>query len=158
MQDQKLKIFIVEDDPFFGNLVKNKISENGYSEPTLIDNSATFLERLLEMPDIVILDFNIDQMNGIDLLRKIKSVNPNIHVILLSAQHEMSVAVNSLKYGAYDYIEKNDSCLDRVLHILDRIKVTNQMLQKNQKLNSFKKIAIVITGVVIVSTLIFALS
>lgn len=158
MKNQKLKIFIVEDDLFFGNLVKKKIADHSTAVPVLIENSSTFLQRLLEMPDVVILDFNIDQMNGIDLLRKVKSINPNIHVILLSAQHEMSVAVNSLKYGAYDYIEKNDSCLNRVLHILERIEMTNAVLQKNQKLNKFKKIAIAGTVLLLSSFLIFSLS
>ena len=142
MKSQNLKIFIVEDDPFFGELVRSKVEQGGHENTSLINSSAVFLDRLLEMPDVVILDFNIDKMNGIDLLRKIKSVNPNIHVIFLSGQEEMSVAINSLKYGAYDYLEKNETNLKKLMHLLERIQSTNDMLQKNERLSRFKKEAL----------------
>jgi DNA-binding NtrC family response regulator len=152
-----LKVFIVEDDPFFGALVKERLLNEGYNSLQLISTSTQFLDRLLEMPDVVILDFNLDKLNGIDLLRKIKSVSPNIQVIFLSAQAEMSVAVNSLKYGAYDYIEKNESSLNKLLIILDRIQETNHYIKRNLALNKFKKMTIAIGAVAIIVALIFTL-
>lgn len=155
MKNQNLKIFIVEDDPFFGELVRSKVEQSGYEHTTLMKSSANFLDRLLEMPDVVVLDFNIDKMNGIDLLRKIKSVNPNIHVIFLSGQEEMTVAINSLKYGAYDYLEKNESSLSRLMYILQRIQSTNEILEKNAKLSKFRKVVTILAVAVLMSILLY---
>ncbi len=154
MKNYSLKIFIVEDDPFFGELVKSKITNEGYANSILIGSSQAFMNRLLEMPDVVIMDFNIDKLNGIDLLRKVKSVNPNIHVIFLSGQEEMSVAINSLKYGAYDYLEKNEASLNKLTHLLERIQTTNQMIKKNTTLKTFKKVAILTTTILLFTSFI----
>ena len=109
-----LNIFIVEDDAFYANLLKNEIVTNKLGEVTCFSSGETFLENLYKMPDLVLLDYNLGSMQGVDILKKIKAINPNIQVILLSAQEKMRVAITSLKYGAYDYVEKNDFAFDQI--------------------------------------------
>lgn len=134
------KIFIVEDDAFYANLLKNEIVKNRLGEVESFTSGESFLESLFKMPDIVLLDHNLGSMEGVDILKKIKSINPNIQVILLSAQEKMRIAITSLKYGAYDYVEKNDFALNRVVGLIKRISKFNQLIEE-QKQFRFAKIA-----------------
>ncbi|MFB0926159.1 MAG: response regulator, partial [Vicingaceae bacterium] len=89
--------------------------------------------------DIVLLEHNLGSMEGIDILKKIKSINPNIQVIILSDQEKIRVAITSLKYGAYDYVEKNDFALNRIVGLIKRISKFNQIVE-DQKHFKFAKI------------------
>mgnify|MGYP006091865061 FL=1 len=133
------KIFIVEDDAFYGNILKNEIVKNRLGEVEYFSTGEAFMDNLFKIPDIVLLDHNLGSMEGIDILKKIKSINPNIQVIILSAQEKIRVAITSLKYGAYDYVEKNDFALNRIVGLIKRISKFNQIVE-DQKHFKFAKI------------------
>ena len=78
---------------------------------------------------VVLLDHNLGSMQGVDILKNIKSLNPNIQVIILSAQVKMRVAITSLKFGAYDYVEKNDFAFDRIKTLIKSITKFNQIVK-----------------------------
>jgi DNA-binding NtrC family response regulator len=146
------KIFIVEDDAFYASLLKNEILKNRLGEVASFSNGESFMENLFKMPDIVLLDYNLGSMEGISILKKIKSINPNIQVIILSAQDKMRIAVTSLKYGAYDYVEKNDVAFDRIKALIKRISKFNQLVDEQKQLKIAKIVfAILITALLIVS-------
>ena len=139
------KIFIVEDDAFYASLLKNEIVKNRLGEVESFSSGEDFMENLFKMPDIVLLDYNLGSMQGVDILKKIKSINPNIQVILLSAQEKMRIAITSLKYGAYDYVEKNDFAFDRIKALIKRISKFNQIVEEQKQ---FKTVKMVCTGVI----------
>lgn len=139
------KIFIVEDDVFYASLLKNEIVKNRLGEVESFSSGESFMENLFKMPDIVLLDYNLGSMQGVDLLKQIKSINPNIQVILLSAQEKMHIAITSLKYGAYDYVEKNDFAFDRIKALIKRISKFNQIVDEQHQ---FKISKIVFTGLI----------
>ncbi|MFM1744416.1 MAG: hypothetical protein RLZZ630_353, partial [Bacteroidota bacterium] len=69
-------------------------------------------------PSIVFLDYNLDSkvrqaMDGIDVLKEIKELDPQIEVVMISGQDKIDVAVNSIKYGAFDYIVKGEGAFLR---------------------------------------------
>lgn len=103
-----LKIFIVEDDVWFGELLKHHLSLNPDYEIHLLSNAKQCLESLYKKPDIICIDFGLPDIKGDALLPKIQEFNPNIPVIVISAQEDISVAVNFLKGGAKDYIVKDE--------------------------------------------------
>ncbi len=139
------KIFIVEDDAFYANLLKNEIVKNRLGKVESFSTGEAFMDNLFKMPDIVLLDHNLGSMEGVDILKKIKSINPNIQVILLSAQEKMRIAITSLKYGAYDYVEKNDFAFDRIKALIKRIAKFNQIVEEHRQ---FKVAKIVFTSLV----------
>jgi DNA-binding NtrC family response regulator len=141
------KIFIVEDDTFYAELLKNEIEKNRLGEVKSFSSGESFMNNLFKMPDIVLLDHNLGSMQGVDILKKIKSLNPNIQVIILSAQVKMKVAITSLKFGAYDYVEKNDFAFDRIKALIKNISKFNQIVKEQKRLKIAKTIftALVIT-------------
>jgi DNA-binding NtrC family response regulator len=140
------KIFIVEDDTFYANLLKNEIVKHTLGEVESFSTGESFMNNLFKMPDIVLLDHNLGSMEGVDILKKIKSINPNIQVILLSAQDKMWIAITSLKYGAYDYVEKNDFALDRIKVLIKRITKFNEIIEEQKH---FKVAQIAFTSLVL---------
>jgi len=139
------KIFIVEDNVFYASLLKNEIVKNKLGKVESFSSGESFLENLFKMPDIVLLDYNLESMNGIEVLKNIKSINPNIQVIFLSAQEKMNVAITSLKYGAYDYVEKNDVAFKRINALINRILKFNQIVDEQKQ---FKLVKVLFGGLI----------
>jgi len=105
------RIFVVEDNTFFAQLIKQKLEQNDHIEVELFESGAAFRNNLHRNPDIVILDYSIPDTNGIDLLREIKHYNSDIKTILLSGQEKVEVVIEAFEHGAEEYIKKDDNAL-----------------------------------------------
>lgn len=130
---KSLKIFLVDDDPFSLNLYEQHLKNIGYEDVVVFDNGTTCLNEITQHPDVVFLDHGMDILNGVDVLKKIKRFNPNIYVVFISGQEDVATAVNSLKYGAFDYIVKGNNDLSRIEKVLLKIIEVQEMLQKSSK-------------------------
>jgi len=135
-------IFVVEDDPIYQEVVKNELISNHYTNVNSFSSGQDFLDSLHKSPDVVLLDYNLGDFDGIKLLRKIKSFNSNIQVIFLSGQERMEIAINSLKYGAYDYVVKNENALHRITHLLKKISLFNTITEERKHFKKLKKLFI----------------
>ncbi|HPE35457.1 MAG TPA: response regulator, partial [Bacteroidales bacterium] len=116
------KIFIVEDDPFYGEMLKYHISLNPDYSVEKFQTGKDFLNNLHRNPSVVTLDYTLPDISGLEVLKKIMAYNPNIPVIIVSGQEDVSTAVNLLKEGAYDYFVKNDETKDRIWNSLKKIR------------------------------------
>jgi CheY-like chemotaxis protein len=94
---QDVKIFLVDDDAFSLNLYEQNIRNLGYTNVTIFHSGVDCLNNLDQQPEIIFLDHNMDVLTGFEVLKKIKRINPNIYVIMLSAQENMKTAVDALK-------------------------------------------------------------
>jgi DNA-binding NtrC family response regulator len=121
MAETHLKIFVVEDDEWYSRLLVHTLSLNVDYEVRSFRTAGEFLECLHESPDIVTLDYRLPDMNGIDLLKKIKEENNDIQVILISGQNDIDTAVSLLKLGVYDYIVKTNDIRERLLLTVQNI-------------------------------------
>ena len=100
------RIYIVDDEITIAKLLETWVGQRwGYTTEIFADGK-TFLERFTEPPDLVLLDLMLPDINGVDLLKEIKQRNPEIPVIVLSAQGSVEVALQTLKLGAADYFSK----------------------------------------------------
>lgn len=113
--------FIVDDDPFLGMLYQKHLSNLGFTDLHLFQSGVDCLNHLNLKPEIVLLDHHMDDVNGFEVLVKIKRSNPNAAVIMVSGQEDMGTAVRSLKYGAFDYIIKDDKEQERITETLARL-------------------------------------
>ena len=105
------RIFVVEDNEFFSQLIKQKLELNDSNEVSLFSNGEDFKMALHQNPDIVVLDYNLPNTNGIDLLKEIKNFNDQIKTILLSGQEKIEVVIEAFENGAEEYIKKDDNAL-----------------------------------------------
>jgi DNA-binding NtrC family response regulator len=139
MKAQTLNIHIVEDDLFYTEIIKDKISSTKPAQIRTFITGQEFLDQLYTNPDIVILDHNLEDYNGLDILREIKGINPNIQVVFLSGQSDMTTAVNTLKYGAFDYLVKNEKDLSRLPHVISKIQSLKQLSEGNKPIHKIKQ-------------------
>lgn len=140
MKDMNPKICIVEDDHFYAELIRTTLTNEGHQDVTHYSTGQDCLQNLNLGPDIIILDHTLGSMSGIHVLKEIKRTSPNVQVIFLSGQEEMSIAINALKLGALDYIEKtHKSSMVRLLVMIEKAKEARQQLADNHRLNAIKK-------------------
>ncbi len=125
---QNLKITIIDDDPAITEMQKDFFLQKfPGSVITAFNSGETALSGIYFEPDVIILDYHLDSisadaMNGLQVLKKLKDQFPNVPVIFLSSQEKTEVAANTMKYGAYDYIVKNENAFHRMEILLNNIR------------------------------------
>ena len=112
--NDSFKIFIVEDDEWYCEFLSYHLGQNPEYEIEKFHNGKDVLENLHRKPSLITLDYSLPDINGDEVLKKIKAINPDVPVVIISGQEDVSTAVNLLKVGAYDYIIKDDETKDRL--------------------------------------------
>ena len=123
MTQDKIKLFLVDDDVDFLKLLKIQLLQQ---HDMIIETFATgelCIEHLSSNPDIIIVDYNLDSvdknaMNGIATLDKIKSVNADVPVVMLSAQDEIEIAITCMSHKAFDYVVKSATDFPRLKKVI----------------------------------------
>jgi len=128
-----MKIFIVEDDPWYNKLLKHHLSLNPDYDVVAFDSAKACVEKLPDNPDLICIDFVLPDMLGDELLNKIKLYNSATPVIVISGQDEIGVAINLLKAGASDYIVKDDNTKQMLWNAVNKI-AENLQLKKEVEL------------------------
>jgi DNA-binding NtrC family response regulator len=139
MQNNFKSVFVVDDDRFHLEIMKQFLSLEGIEYITCFESGVECLNQIHQNPDIIFLDHQMDIYNGYDTLRKIKRFNPNIFVVMVSAQEDIDTAVATLKHGAFDYIRKDDKMEKNIKMILYKIDEIKELL-KERKTSIFKSI------------------
>ena len=120
-------IFIVEDDPWYGEILQYHLSLN---PDYIITRYATGKECLANMhrqPDLITIDFSLPDYTGDKLFQKIKEVDSDIPVIVISGQEDIAVAVKMLKMGARDYLVKDDNTKDILWNAVIKVRETGNL-------------------------------
>ncbi|MEO0310595.1 MAG: hypothetical protein RIQ89_252 [Bacteroidota bacterium] len=133
---QRATVCIVDDDPNQINMIKDFI-ESKYPNTAIstFANGESALSGIHKEPDVLILDYHLDSehaaaMNGIQVLQKYKQRYPLSVVVFMSANERPEIAANTIKYGAYDYVTKNEMAFSRMEIILN-----NTLYQSKLKKN-----------------------
>lgn len=141
-----IKIFLIEDDVFFGETIKYHLTLNPDFEVHLYSSGKECLSHLYLKPDILCLDFNLPDIKGDLLLKKIKETNNSIPTIIISGQEDIEVAVEFLKSGVKDYIVKNNHTKDllwnSIIKIRENLSLVHEVEELKEKLEqkfSFEK-------------------
>lgn len=129
-----LKIFILEDDKWYGSMLEHYLSLNPDFEVKRFETSKEFFAKLYEAPDVVTLDYSMPEMDGDLVLKRIKEQYPDIQVIIISGQEDVGTAVNLLKNGAFDYIVKDEDAKDRVWNSIMHLKEISGLKKEVEQL------------------------
>lgn len=157
----ELSVFIVDDDKMFLTSLEHQL-KTMFRTKTKIQSFTTgeeCLKHIQEAPNIIILDYYLnskfkDAMNGLEILKKVLHLYPETKVIMVSGQEKMEIAVDSIKYGAYDYIVKNDNIFLRtklsIINAASAISISNEL--KNFKF--LIKVVIALIALIIVGCIL----
>ena len=132
MMEKAINIFLVDDDLFSLNIFRQGLENIGYENISLFLNGIICLNNLSQKPDVIFLDHNMDDLTGFEVLKKIKRVDPNIFVIMVSAQENINIAVDALKYGAFDYIIKGDDEIEKMHQVILRTQFIKEEIAKSK--------------------------
>lgn len=128
-------IFIVDDDPMQSAMLQDYLSKYSTFDVHIFNSGEECLKNISLDPQIVFLDYYFDKagnsaINGIDILKEIKAQKPSTEVVMISGQDRIEVAVNTMKYGAFDYIVKGESAFHRsenvIFNIIKRLKLEGE--------------------------------
>lgn len=99
-------VFIIDDELALSKLLNHWVKEKWHYNTEVFHSGEDMLKKLYLKPDLILLDIMLPGLNGIETLKRIKQFDENLPVIMLSAQGSVEVAVEALRYGAYDYFPK----------------------------------------------------
>ncbi|OFY47674.1 MAG: regulator [Bacteroidetes bacterium GWF2_41_31] len=121
------KIFIVEDDRFYGELLKRHLQLNPENEVYLYLTGKDCLTNLHLKPDMISLDYRLPDFSGDSILKKVHFDYPDLPIVIVSGQEDVKTAVYLLKEGAYDYFVKDQDTQDRLWNVANKIRENKQL-------------------------------
>ena len=99
-------VLLVDDDESLRRVVEYNLHEEGYHVLTAVDGAAGWRTFQTESVDLVLTDVRMPEMDGIEVLTRIKAMQPDVPVIMLTAHGTINSAVEAMKLGAFDYLTK----------------------------------------------------
>jgi DNA-binding NtrC family response regulator len=126
-------IFIVEDNPVYNKLVVSYLHSKKFNRIESFLSGEECLKRINEKPDIIIQDYLLEGIDGLEVMKATKKIHPHIEFIVLSGQDSIEVAINTLKYGAYDYIVKDQMALSKMADKITKIVATQELVRNNKR-------------------------
>ena len=140
-------ILIVVDEKDIRELISEILIDEGYST-RLAGNSEECLGQVSEaLPSLLILDIWLkdSNMDGIDILKKVKIDFPHVPVVIISGHGNIEIAVSAIKQGAYDFIEKPFN-IEQLLVVVRRAMETSTLRRENEELKSKDKMSLELVG------------
>ena len=140
-------ILIVDDEKDIRELISEILNDEGFST-RLSSNSAECLNQVSSAPpSLLILDIWLkdSNMDGIDILKKVKVDYPQVPVVIISGHGNIEIAVSAIKQGAYDFIEKPFN-IEQLLVVIKRAMETAFLRHENKSLRQKEKPSIRMLG------------
>jgi DNA-binding NtrC family response regulator len=134
---QKLNILVVEDGKAQREMLRDFLRSEGYTVAEAENVEVAIKSVLHGHFDLILLDYKMPGMEGLQALKEIKRINPKIDVIVITANGTIEAAVEAIKEGAFDYKTKPVE-LDELLLLLER--VTERRRNSSVKMSLLKKI------------------
>jgi DNA-binding response OmpR family regulator len=115
-----MNIFLIEDDEVYAEFIKKALSNSGYKINSFTTAEAALSAVNGKLPDVLIIDYKLPGMNGIDLYEQLKSrITDDIKVIMLSALDDGNMVLSFIQKGVRDYVIKDENVIESLKAILD---------------------------------------
>jgi DNA-binding NarL/FixJ family response regulator len=154
-------VFIVEDNEIYSMMLDYVLSKDSVFRFSSFRSGEECLQNLHQHPRVIILDYNLPGKNGLDVLQEIKKYDSGIHVLMLTNNQDMKVALKSLQEGADDYILKQGhgekQIIEKVEALLAADQARQEELWRERNRSLYKKLAygIAIASMLVASVLYF---
>ncbi len=130
------KILVIDDDPIERRLLQTVLGKVGGYEVITAENGQTGLDRAVSSVDAVLLDLQLPDMSGMDVLQKLKASRPALPVLMLTGITDIQKAVEAVKLGAHQYLTKpfeNDQLLITLGHAIEKTELLSEMEELRQR-------------------------
>ncbi|MDO8900994.1 MAG: sigma-54 dependent transcriptional regulator [Phenylobacterium sp.] len=130
-------VLVVDDEADIRDLVAGILSDEGYEVRTASDSETALAAVRARRPALLILDIWMQGggMDGLELLDLLKSLDPDLPVVMISGHGNIETAVSAIKRGAYDFLEKPFKS-DRLLLVVDRALEAANLRRENRRLRT----------------------
>ncbi len=128
------KILVVDDEPNIREILKTFIEHEGYTVHTAVDGVEALELAEFENFDVVLSDILMPRMDGLALADKIREIQPDTIVILMTGYASVNTAVEAIKKGVFDYIQKPFQNLQIVLQTIERGIEKKRLVQERKAL------------------------
>jgi two-component system response regulator AtoC len=132
-------VLIIDDDPLIGKTLSSHLSKKGF-DVSLRDSGEEGVARFEEVsPDLVLLDIRLPDIDGIEVLRRIKDINKKSCILIMTAYDDMKTTVEAIKLGAFEYLVKPlnfidlDMTIDKAFEIKSLEEKVHYLLEEKQK-------------------------
>ncbi len=115
-------IFLIEDSTVYKDLIVGYLQSKKYSNLKVFKNGEECLKHIHLKPDVIILDYASEGVNGLEFMLHVERDHSHIDFIFLSAQNKVDIAVKIMKLGAGDYIIKNEQAPKKLVEAIERLK------------------------------------
>lgn len=105
-QDNQAHALLVDDEPGFIEIMTKRLKRRGFRVTSVLSGTEALRSLRRQDYDIVVLDLKMEDMDGIEVLRILKTIAPEIPVIILTGHGSEEAAVDGLALGAFDYLMK----------------------------------------------------
>ena len=139
MNEKPFTIYVIEDNEWYNKLLIHNLSLNPDYVVKGFLTASEFFKYTGDAADVVTLDYRLPDMDGVEALQKIKTLNPDAEVIIISEQDNISTAVDLLKQGAYDYIVKEKDIRERLLSTVNNIRKSANLKTRISVLEKYLK-------------------
>ncbi len=130
-------LLVVDDDAIERKLLQTLLGKvGGYHVVTAEDGASSIAQAAKVSPQTVILDMNLPDMNGLEILQKLKTSHPLVPIIMLTGVTDLQTAVKAIQQGAHNYLTKpfeNDQLMIAVQNAVEKYELLTEMKQLRQK-------------------------
>lgn len=135
MEAEDVKILVVDDDQFVREMLAVILDAGGYKVETA-ENGVEALDKFRSGfgSDVIISDMNMPEMNGNELIKEIRKIDEDIPIIILTGNNEISVAIEAIRSGANDYLQKDENIQDTVVLSVEKAVEKHELKRQNKQL------------------------
>jgi two-component system OmpR family response regulator len=139
-----ITIFLVDDNALYLKNLEIAFTSKPYYKIVTFATGELCLEQMALKPDLIILDYYLnsiqkDSINGLEILKKIRVINSEVPVVMLSVETNPVIAQNCLDHDANEFIIKSDICFARLREIITAVLIDKQHENKGNLISNFNK-------------------
>ncbi len=106
MEEEKIKLLIVDDEKGYVNVLYNRLNKRGFDVTKTYSGFEAIQEVRKKDFDVAVLDLKMEDMDGIEVLKILKKMEPDLEVLILTGHGSEEAAREGIDYGAFDYLTK----------------------------------------------------